>query len=261
MKKFSVVVFILACISMLAGIALVGCSYRQDPDGTIYIQPSSGKPRELPSRRYERVIRNGECWIEFQTPDGMFCIPCDSESGWAQLCTETYRQGDMQPGTAGLGGFGYDFTFIRFASAMLAQDGVAWDGQAILSAYGYDTWQPGDTVGVPMVLESFDTDLNNVSMYIVSRADWEWPDNGSGSNLVGFFFGDPTDNTPDATIFRVRGTFEEVSDSIGAMFIDGVIQQGTFDGYDYQMEIFPIGEGLYQGLFFLDGELVWQRWE
>lgn len=255
MKKFSIAVIALASISMLSVVFVVGCTFEKD-GGVYRIYPTdSGKPRTLPPSKYKRVIIDGECWIQFKTPKGWYCIPCDAEEGFAVGCDEVIR------GTAGIGGFGYDITFNRFVSEILAQEGIERNGQAILSAYGYDTWQSGDIANVPIAMERLDTGRNSISVYVISRSDWEWPDNGSGSQLAGLFFGDPTDNTPDAAIFRVRGTFEEVTDSLGAMFIDGFTWQGTFDGYNIDVEIFPIGEGLYQGLFFLDGELVWQRRE
>ena len=262
MKKLSVLVLALAGAGLFSASTLVGCEVIRKPDGTLHVRPSDGsKPRTLPPSRYERITINDKCYIKFETPAGPYCIPCDVEEGYAVSCDEIIdRPISLGLPSANAAKFKYDIKFNLFVSETLDQEGVARNNQAILSAYGYDTWQQGDVANMPMALERLDTDLNYISMYVISRSDWEWPDNGSGSQLDALFFGDPTDSIPDATIFRVRGSLEEVTDSIGAMFTDGMIWSDTHGDIEIDLDIFPINDDRYQGFLYLDGVLVWQRW-
>ena len=130
MNKYVIPLLSVILLTILS-LGLVACRATRGPDGTITIESIDGKTRKLPPEKVKKITINGVCYIQFETPQGTYCIPCEFEDeAYAEPC-------DSLIGAAANALPAPDpySTFSFFLDELLAQEGVARNSSAIMAAY------------------------------------------------------------------------------------------------------------------------------
>lgn len=117
-----------------------------------------------------------------------------------------------------------------------------------------------------MAIKFIDTTAEYAEIVIISRSDWEFPDDTYATVELVVFPDDTgsipnlTDSTPDAVAYCVSGTFEEVAESIASMFDTGFTWTYQPNNQDiYVVETFAVGGGLYDVEVRNNGAVVWDN--
>jgi hypothetical protein len=242
-------------------LCIEACTVTRKPDGTITVEPADGgKPVKLPPQRVRQITINGKCYHQFEGPNGVwYCFPCDLQgTGYAEPCDSIINPqlGFSPPDPA---------TFLEFFAEWFEPMGIEPVSGAILETFGLDTWKEGDEAPVPLALSLLNTDDNYLEVIVVSRSDWEWPDNTSAFVECLAFPDDsgslpsPLDSTPDAMAFRVSGSLEDVASAVSYMFEDGFTWETTFGQDVYSIISERVDDVTFAVSVLKNGTLVWSN--
>lgn len=241
------------CVASLMATSLTGCRITKSGPDWIIEPSDDGKPRKIPPTRVRQITIGGQCYWEFEGRGGTtYCLPCDAEgTTWAQPCDSINSP----------------TRFLAYLDELLLQEGVVAESQEILEHFGLDTWTLGDAAPLPMGFSLIDTDLEEAEVVVISRSDWDWPDDTHATvEMVVFpdatgLIPDLTDTTPDAIAFRVSGTFENVANSVASMFDTGFTWTYQPNNQNiYVVETFALGGGIYDVEVSHNNTVVWDNY-
>lgn len=250
-----------ACVLVSISAFLPGCIIEWDGNRLIGRPAEGAKPREIPPTKRVRHIIDGECVEMFQAPGGQwYCFPCEIPTGLqvaGQPCGGPPASQFVPGGAA----------FPTFINALLLQEGVTAESEVILEHFGLDTWSPGDAAPIYIAIQLIDTDEDFAQIVIISRSDWDWPDESVATVEV-LAFPDSTgwlpsltDGTPDAIAFRVSGTLVDVAESIASISDTGFtwthVSTTTNSTYVFSTEPL-VGGGFYTAVR-VDNAIVWDN--
>jgi len=189
--------------AILGGLTIQGCEVTYDPPGTVILRPATGKPVKVPNKRVRQITYKGKC---LETA-GDFCWPCGG--GTAMPCIEWYEiidtAGELTPDNDGSLG--------NMVQAMLDQDNVEWDYDAIMAAYDLNDLGGQDDFLFRVGMRHFNTDTEEVDLVFFGRDDFVSPDIDAGARIQAMILASPTVPPVDyytPVAYRVTGTFDEV---------------------------------------------------
>jgi len=259
MKKKIFIASTCAFAFLVSGIFVTACTVTRKPDGTIVAGPADGKKVQVPPERVPQISIDGKCYYSFRGRDGiLYCFSCELEGdGYAEPCDSLLPQRSVvspisptpyNPPSA------EELQFRSFLSEWLVQENIPFTHDAVWDGFALGQWQDGWIASVPTALvEVDDSGEGSIKIMMISRTDWEFPDNSNGSVLEYYFLRDASDSVPDAMVLQLSGSFQQVADSIKS-FYDGPFTMST----EYDGSAVLISGNQSSVTFSVDGVVLWE---
>ena len=250
--------------TFIATMVLSACTVTRRPDGTIIAEPASGRPVKIPPQRVSQIHIEGECYYQFEGQDGiLYCFPCDLEGkGYAEPCSSLLRNNSSGTDSSHDGDVIKPMSipsfkeqaFMSLFSEWMQQEGISSTHDAIWFHFGLDQWVDEQVADVPVALAKLDDAEDGfIKIMMITRTDWQYPDNTNGASLEYYFLRDASDDMPDAMVLQLSGTFQQVADSMKAFFSGVFTYETSYDGHS----ILIIGDDSLVS-FIVDGTTVWE---